>query len=464
MKFNQYYLQCLSHASYLIGDETTGRAVVVDPQRDVSEYLADAEAAGMTIELVIETHFHADFLSGHLELAKATGAKIVFSSVAQTEFEVMGVEDGERYSLGPEEANPVTLEFRHTPGHTPESLSIVVFEHADDTVPYGVLTGDTLFIGDVGRPDLLASIGFSREELADALYDSLHQKLMTLPDDTKVYPAHGAGSACGKNLSTDLWSTIGAQKDSNYALRAPDKQTFMELVTEGQPPAPGYFVYDAILNRKDRELLDEQAMPPAMDYEQVEAALEQGAMLIDGRDPEEFAHGHLRKAINVGLNGRYAEFAGSIVPSDTDIVLVTEPGQELEGKNRLARIGFDRVIGYLEQPYRVMFNHRDEAQVASRLTASAFNERSEEIADLQIVDVRNPGETEHGIVPGAINIPVGQLPNRLGELDVTRPTVVYCAGGYRSSVAASLLRQTGFADVSDIVGGYTAWADTVQSA
>jgi hydroxyacylglutathione hydrolase len=463
MKFNQYYLECLSHASYLIGDETTGRAVVIDPQRDIAEYLADAEAAGLSIELVIETHFHADFLSGHLELANATGAKIVYSSVAQAEFETMGVADGERYSLG-----DVVLEFRHTPGHTPESMSIVVYEHADDIdagrAPFGVFTGDTLFIGDVGRPDLLASIGFSREELADMLYDSLHGKLMTLPDATTVYPAHGAGSACGKNLSTELSSTIGEQKATNYALRAPDKATFMALVTEGQPPAPSYFVYDAILNRKERELLDEQAMPEALTYEQVLEGLAGGAMLVDGRDPEEFASGHLRQAVNVGLNGRYAEFAGSVIPSDVDIVLVTEPGQELEGKNRLARIGFDRVIGYLDEPYKVMFQHRDDAQIASRLTARAFDERRAELDDLQIVDVRNPGEVAEGAIPGAVEIPVGQLPDRVDELDVTRPTVVYCAGGYRSSVAASLLRQKGFVDVSDILGGYGAWTETVQSA
>ncbi|MFW2334977.1 MBL fold metallo-hydrolase [Ilumatobacter sp.] len=464
MLFHQYYLECLSHASYLIGDEDSGRAVVVDPQRDVAEYIADAERAGLTIELVIETHFHADFLSGHLELAEATGAKIVYSSVAEAEFDVMGVADGERYTLGPPEANPVTLEFRHTPGHTPESLSIVVYEHADDEVPYGVLTGDTLFIGDVGRPDLLASIGFSRDELADMLYDSLHDKLMTLPDATRVYPAHGAGSACGKNLSTDLWSTMGDQKQTNYALRAPDKATFVELVTEGQPPAPGYFVYDAILNRQERELLDETAMPTAMSYDEVTTAIAKGAMLIDGREPEEFAHGHLRQAINVGLAGRYAEFAGSIVPSDVDIVLVTDPGQELEGKNRLARIGFDRVIGYLAEPYEVMVQHRDDVEVASRLTALAFNERMKEIDDIQVVDVRNPGEVAEGAIQGAIEIPVGQLPNRVDELDVTRPTVVYCAGGYRSSVAASLLRQRGFVDVSDLIGGYAAWTESVQSA
>ncbi len=459
MIFNQYYLDCLSHASYLIGDETTGRAVVVDPQRDVAEYVADAREQGLSIELVIETHFHADFLSGHLELAKATGAKIVYSSVAETEFESMGVGDGESYSLG-----EVRLEFRHTPGHTPESLSIVVYEHAEDEVPYGVLTGDTLFIGDVGRPDLLASIGFTREELADKLYDSLHDKLMILPDATRVYPAHGAGSACGKNLSTDLSSTMGDQKATNYALRAPDKATFMSLVTEGQPPAPGYFVYDAILNRKDRALLDETKMPTAMSYQQVLAAVDGGAVLVDGRTPEEFAQGHLRQAINVGLEGRYAEFAGSVLPSDVDVVLFTEPGQELEGKNRLARIGFDRVIGYLAEPFEVMFAHQGEVAVASRLTAKAFDERASHVSDLQIVDVRNPGEVEAGAIPHAIAIPVGQLPARIGELDATKPTVVYCAGGYRSSVAASLLRQHGFTDVSDILGGFGAWADAIHSA
>ncbi|MBN9635280.1 MAG: MBL fold metallo-hydrolase [Actinobacteria bacterium] len=459
MILQQYYLDCLSHASYLIGDETTGRAVVVDPQRDVAGYVADAKELGLTIELVIETHFHADFLSGHLELAKATGAKIVYSAVAETEFESMGVADGERYSLG-----DVTLEFRHTPGHTPESMSVVVYEHADDQTPYGVMTGDTLFIGDVGRPDLLASIGFSREELADKLYESLHNKLMTLPDATRVYPAHGAGSACGKNLSTDLWSTIGDQKATNYALRAADKTSFMNLVTEGQPPAPGYFVYDAILNRKDRELLDETKMPAAMTYEQARAAIDAGAVLVDGRGPEEFALGHLRGAVNVGLQGRYAEFAGSVLPSDVDIVLFTEPGEELEGKNRLARIGFDRVIGYVAEPYGVLVDHQGDVQVASRLTAKAFGERAAELPNLQIVDVRNPGEVAAGTIPNAIGIPVGQLPTRLGELDPAKPTVVYCAGGYRSSVAASLLRRNGFNDVSDILGGYGAWAEAVENA
>lgn len=458
MKFDQYYLDCLSHASYLIGDESSKKAVVVDPQRDISGYLATADEAGLDIVMVIETHFHADFLSGHLELAAATGAEICYSSVADPEFAHRKIEHGERVSLG-----EVALEFRHTPGHTPESMSIVVYENAD-SAPYGVLTGDTLFIGDVGRPDLLASIGFTREELAERLYDSLHQQLMTLPDDTIVFPAHGAGSACGKNLSTELTSTIGEQRHTNYAIRASSKEAFMAMVTEGQPPAPSYFVYDAVLNRKERDLLDESALPPSMDYAQIQGALANGAMLVDGRDPEEFSRGHLKGAINVGMAGRYAEFAGSIVPSDVDIVLFTDPGQELEAKNRLARIGFDRVIGFAAQPYDMLTSHAESTQVASRLTADEFNARVRDLPDLQIVDVRNPGEVTSGTAHDAQTIPVGQLPARLDELDAAKPTVVFCAGGYRSSVAASLLRQKGFGDVSDVIGGYTAWIETTQSA
>ncbi len=455
MKFTQYYLDCLSHASYLIGDETTGRAVVVDPQRDIKQYVDDAAENGFTIELVIETHFHADFLSGHLELASATGAAIGYSSVAETEFPSRPLADGERLSLG-----EVELEFRHTPGHTPESMSIVVFEKAGDEVPYGVLTGDTLFIGDVGRPDLLASIGFTQDELADKLYESLHTKLLTLPDATRVYPAHGAGSACGKNLSTDTVSTMGEQRRTNYALLAGDKKTFVDLVTEGQPPAPEYFVYDAILNRKNRDLLDEHSMPEALDLAAFDAAVEGGAMIVDGRDPEEFAQGHLIGSVNVGLNGRYAEFAGSVVPSDTDIVLVVNPGAEIEARNRLGRIGFDRVVGYLEQPHQVMTSNPERVQRASRLTAAELRSRREEIDGLQMVDIRNPGEVEAGTIEGSALIPVGQLPGRVAELDPAAPTVVFCAGGYRSSVGASVLRQAGFADVSDLLGGYTAWEET----
>ena len=458
MIFQQYYLSCLSHASYLVGDETTGRAVVVDPQRDVAEYLADAAAHGLAIELVLETHFHADFLSGHLELAAQTGAEVGYSSIAEADYAIRKLADGERISLG-----EVVLEIRHTPGHTPESMSIVVWEHDGDTAPYGVLTGDTLFIGDVGRPDLLTSVGFTREELATELYDSLHHQLLSLPDSTRVFPAHGAGSACGKNLSTELTSTIGAQRRENYALLAPDRDTFVELVTEGQPPAPGYFAHDASLNKQHHALLDEAAPPTALTWEQVTSAVTAGALLIDGRDPVEFARGHLRGAVNVGLDGRYAEFAGSVVPADRDVVLFVEPGHELEAKNRLARIGFDRVLGYVDHPFDVLRSHPDRVDIASRLTAMDLEQRRRELPDLQLVDVRNPGEHRLGAIPGAVNVPVGQLPNRIDELDPAAPTVVYCAGGYRSSVAASLLRTNGFADVSDVVGGYGAWAQSVTA-
>ena len=454
MKFTQYYLDCLSQASYLIGDESTGRAIVVDPRRDIDEYVRDAVADGLTIELVIETHFHADFLSGHLELAAATGAEIGFSSVAETEFPSRKLVDGERISLG-----DVQLEIRHTPGHTPESISIVVWEHADDAAPYGVLTGDALFIGDVGRPDLLASLGYTRDELADKLYDSLHGQLLTLPDATRVYPAHGAGSACGKNLSTETWSTIGDQRVNNYALVAPDKATFIALVTEGQPPAPSYFVYDAVLNRKDRPLLDENAPLDALDLDAVTRLVDTGAILLDGRAPEEFARGHLVGSVNVGLEGRYAEFAGSVVPSDVDIVLVADPGFEIEARNRLGRIGFDRVVGYLAAPFAVMAEHPERTARASRLTVPEFERRRAEIDGLQIVDIRNPGEIAIGTISGSKEMPVGQLPGRFDELDPTAPTVVYCAGGYRSSVAASVLRRAGFTDVSDLLGGYGAWLE-----
>lgn len=458
MKFAQYYLDCLSQASYLIGDETTGRAVVVDPRRDIGTYIDDAAQQGLTIELVIETHFHADFLSGHLELAAATGAEIAYSSVATTEFPSRKLSDGERISLG-----EVELEILHTPGHTPESLSVVIYERSGDAVPYGVLTGDTLFIGDVGRPDLLASVGFTREQLADHLYDSLHDKLLVLPDDTKVYPAHGAGSACGKNLSSETWSTLGEQRQTNYALLAPDKATFVALVTEGQPPAPGYFAYDAVLNGKNRDLLDEHASPAPLDLEAFDRLVGEGALIVDGRDPEAFAHGHLVGSINVGLNGRYAEFAGSVVPTDVDIVLVTDDGFETEAKNRLARIGFDRVVGFLERPVEVMVANPDRVQRASRLTAQDYEDHQIAIPTIQLVDVRNPGEVALGTIPGAHATPVSQLLDRLDELDPTLPTVVFCAGGYRSSVGASVLRQAGFADVSDIIGGYSAWSELTSS-
>jgi hydroxyacylglutathione hydrolase len=457
MIFEQYYLECLSQASYLIADETTGRAVVVDPRRDVEQYLESAREHGATIELVIETHFHADFLSGHLELAAATGAEIGFGSRAQPEFAARALRDRERISLG-----QVTLEILETPGHTPESISIVVYEHPDDAVPYGVLTGDTLFVGDVGRPDLLSSLGSTSDELANMLHDSLNDKLLRLPDATRVFPGHGAGSACGKNLSADLSSTIGVQRASNYALQPMSRAEFVNVVTEGQAAAPTYFGYDATRNREAHELLHELDGPvpltieEALDYERT------GAVLLDTRDAGAFAAGGLLGSVNVGLEGRYAQYVGSVVHPDEQIVVLAEPGTEVEAKVRLARIGYDRVVGYLENMYAVFQEHPELVRAASRLTVASFDERRRAISTLQVVDVRNAGETEEGSMPGVSNIPLPRLRDEMETLDPTRPTVVFCAGGYRSSIAASLLRRGGFDDVSDILGGYHAW-ESAQS-
>lgn len=452
MQFVQYYLDCLSQASYLIGDETTGRAVVVDPRRDVDEYVRDAAEAGLSIDWVIETHFHADFLSGHLELAEATGATIGFGPGATTEFASHVFADGERIELG-----EVVLEVRHTPGHTPESISIVVWEHAGDDEPWGVLTGDTLFIGDVGRPDLLAAVGYEKADLASMLYDSLRHKLLDLPDATRVWPAHGAGSACGKNLSTETSSTIGEQRATNYALAPMTREHFVDIITEGQPSAPAYFLHDATMNKAERPLLDETTRAPRLDLAAALAERDAGAVLVDTRDAADFAAGYLTGSVDVGLDGRFAEYAGSVIPVGSRIVVVAADAEVAEeARLRLGRIGFDDVVGWL--PVEALTEPAAEPEVhqASRLSALELAERRAAVPELVLVDIRNPGEVVDGMVDGAAHIPLAELPARLGELDPSVPTVVYCAGGYRSSAAASLLRRHGFTDVSDILGGYGA--------
>jgi len=457
VRFEQYYLGCLSQASYLVGDETSGRAVVVDPRRDVGEYLDDAAAAGLRVEYVIETHLHADFLSGHLELAAAAGATVIYGAGADVRFPHRAVADGERLDLG-----QVVLEFRATPGHTPESISIVVFETADAAAPYGVLTGDTLFIGDVGRPDLLASQGQRPEDMARQLYRSLHSRLLTLPDGTRVYPGHGAGSACGKSLSAATVSTIGEQRQTNYALRLATVEEFVRAVTEGQPPRPDYFAHVAELNREPHGLLPDEDLPGLS----VDEALRHqagGAVVLDVRSPEEFARGHLRGSVNVGLDGRFAEHAGEVVEAGEGVVVVCEPGRGHEARVRLSRVGIDTVIGVLDRPAEALSERPAVAEAASRLTARQLAEARAEIPGLVLLDVRGPGERAEGHVEGSAHIPIARLRQRIGELDPARPVVAYCAGGYRSSTAASLLRAHGFADVSDLIGGYEAWAALSES-
>lgn len=461
MKFTQYYLDCLSHASYLIADETTRRAVVVDPKRDIQEYLDDAAAEGLRIDYVIETHFHADFLSGHLELAQATGAEIIYGSAASPQYPIRRVTDGERLALGPADGSGVVLEFRETPGHTPESISVVVWEHGDDPEPFGVLTGDTLFIGDVGRPDLLSSVGVSADELARALYVSVHDKLLSLPDSTKVFPAHGAGSACGKSLSTETVSTIGEQRRTNYALQPMPVEEFVAAVTEGQSAAPAYFGYDAGLNKQARDLLD-IAPPAQLDLDRVLDEQAAGAVVIDTRTAADFAAGHLAGSINVGLDGRFAEYVGTVVPPNTPIVLVSDPGTEHEAKLRLGRIGFDTVIGVLREGPAALVARPDVVGHAPRLPVAELDERRAS-TEIQIVDVRNQAESALGTIPGARRIPLAELRDRAGELALDKPIVVYCAGGYRSSIAASLLRSLGATDVSDLIGGFGAWLTATRA-
>jgi DMSO/TMAO reductase YedYZ molybdopterin-dependent catalytic subunit/rhodanese-related sulfurtransferase/glyoxylase-like metal-dependent hydrolase (beta-lactamase superfamily II) len=454
MILTQHYLACLSHASYLIGDETTGRAAVVDPRRDIDVYLEQAAEHGLRIERVIETHVHADFLSGHLELAERTGAVISYGAGAEVSFPIEPLHDGQRLPLG-----EVTLQILATPGHTPESICILVWGHPDDVEPYGVLTGDTLFVGDVGRPDLLASAGadLSADALARRLYRSLYDKLLHLPDSTRVYPAHGAGSACGKALSSETTSTIGEQRRTNYALADLTEEGFVAAVTEGQPARPRYFSFDARANRELHALLDEHA-PDPLDIDDVLGRHHARAVLLDPREPADFAVAHLAGAINVGLQGRFAEWAGDVLPPDSDIVLVGDPALANEAKLRLARVGLDRVVGQLEDPASVFASRPELVQRSSRLTIGQLAELRGLEPDLQLVDVRAASETANGTLPGATEIPLAVLAESLDALERDLPVVTYCASGYRSQVAASTLVAAGFRDVSDLLGGYAAWS------
>ncbi|GHB80116.1 MBL fold hydrolase [Streptomyces umbrinus] len=459
MFFAQYYLDCLSQASYMIADETTGKAVVVDPRRDITEYLTDAAEHGFTIEAVINTHFHADFLAGHLELADRTGAWIGYGRRAEAEYPIRKLTDGEQISLG-----DVTLQILETPGHTPESISILVHEHAADAIPYGVLTGDALFIGDVGRPDLLASIGVTADELGKMLYDTIQHKLMALPDAVRVFPAHGAGSACGKNLSTQRQSTIGEQRSTNYACRPMSEAKFVELVTEGQPSAPAYFVYDAILNRKEHGLFDVAAAPRPLSVEEFMQRRVTGAVVVDARSPQDFASGHLRGSVNVPADGRFAEQAGMVVAPEQDLVVIAPQDREEEVVTRLARIGFDKVGGHLREPEGAFPTLADEMEQASRLTADELRRLLDREEPPLVLDVRNTAEREEGFIEGSLHIPLAELSRRIDEIPADRPLVVHCAGGHRSSIAASLLRHQGRTDVSDLIGGYGAWLALPASA
>jgi rhodanese-related sulfurtransferase len=480
MFLKQYYLGCLAHASYLLADEATGTAIVVDPQRDIQQYLEDATSRGFSIRHVFLTHFHADFVAGHLELRDRCGATIHLGARAQAEYPFVAMRDGDSLALP-----GLRLQVLETPGHTIESISILVYDLAASADhPHAVLTGDTLFIGDVGRPDLRASLGWSAADLGSHLYDSLHNQLLPLPDPTLVYPAHGAGSLCGKNISKDTVSTMGEQRRFNYALRPMAREQFVELVTADQPDAPAYFTYDAVLNTRERATLDaslDHALHPiALD----EVLHRQGeAQIVDVRHPDLYARGHLRDSLNIGLDGQFATWAGTILDSARPIVLIAEPGREQEAALRLGRIGFDQVAGYLAGGMEDLAarpdlidetDRRSAGEIEADLDASPAAACADPAhpslggipitarvvtpsAGPMILDVRTPNEYAAKHIAGSVNIPLSRLRDHLDEIPRDRPIIVHCAGGYRSSIAASLLARHGLTGLTEMSGGLAAW-------
>ncbi len=441
MKFKQFYLGCLSHASYYLGSGE--EAAIIDPQRDVDQYLAEAEANGQRIKYVIETHSHADFVSGHIELAKRTGAQIIFGERAATAFPALKVKDGDELTLG-----DVKLRFVETPGHTPEGITILAEEAGQ---PLKMFTGDTLFIGDVGRPDLVGSKGFTAEEMAGMLYDSLHQKILPLPDDTEVYPAHGAGSLCGKSLSSETWSTLGAQRKANYALHPMTKEEFVRIVAAGQPEVPAYFPVSAARNLEGSAALED--LPKPAELSAVEVRRFDGVVL-DVRPPAEYGAGHVPNSINIGLGGQFASWAGTLITVGTPIAVVAAKAEQVdEAVMRLARVGIETVKGFA-----LIGSYADETKKVEQVTVTDALGRTA-APDVQFVDVRRPEEHVSGHARGSLNLPLNSLARELDQLDPALPTYVICQGGYRSSIATSMLENAGFTDLHNVTGGTKAWID-----
>jgi glyoxylase-like metal-dependent hydrolase (beta-lactamase superfamily II) len=450
----QFYLPCLAHASYVIGDEATGTAAVVDPQRDTDQYLAFAAEHGLAIKHVFLTHLHADFIAGHLELRDRAGAAICLGAAARAQYPFTAFHDGDILEFG-----RVRMKVLETPGHTPESISIVIYDlNTSATQPHAVLTGDTMFIGDVGRPDLRAALGWSTTALGSMLFDSLHMKLLALPDQSLVYPAHGAGSLCGKALSKETVSTLGEQRRSNYALQPMSKEAFIAMVSADQPEAPAYFNYDAVLNSEERPTLDETlARVNPVTLDNLLALQAAGAQILDTRDPGEFAAAHLAGSINIGLGGQYATWAGTVLDREHPIVIIADPGRENESTTRLARIGFDHVVGYLRHGLHSLKSRPDLTITTERLSAPFAAELLSSSEAPLAIDVRAPGERGQKYIGGSLGMPLNHLRENVGKLPRDRALLVYCAGGYRSSIAASLLQRGGFDRVSEIAGGIVGW-------
>jgi glyoxylase-like metal-dependent hydrolase (beta-lactamase superfamily II)/rhodanese-related sulfurtransferase len=450
----QFYLGCLSQASYVVADEASKKAMVIDPRRDIDEYLGFAKRHGLDITWVVLTHVHADFVPGHSELAEATDAEIAMGEAAPVGYPIRRLSDGERITLG-DSPDSVVVEVLATPGHTPESITLAVYEHETDPDPHAIVTGDTLFLGDVGRPDLLGAVGRTPDEMARELYRSLRLKILPLADRVLVYPGHGAGSACGKALSTETVSTLGAQRVGNYALAPMSEDEFVAAVTDGLSEPPAYFRDDVTINRAGHAAFHPNATLGEVDVDEAVRRAGTDCVLIDVRDDQAFAGGHLRGAVNVALSGRFAEYAAAVVLPGRQVLLFGSPDQVAEGRLRLARVGVDNVAGAVTD-IDALSRRGDLVVASSRLDAHAAKKAMEEAA-VQVIDVRQQGELADGVIPGSTHLPLVRLRDCLEQVDPKRPVLIYCAGGYRSIAAASLLEALGFADVSDLLGGYGAW-------
>ena len=445
-----FFLGCLAHASYLIGSE--GVAAVIDPQRDVDIYIAAAAQKGLKIEHIIETHLHADFVSGHHELAERTGARIYLGEGSGAVFPHTAVKDGDSLQFG-----KCRFDFLQTPGHTVESVCIAMTDLAAPSQPRAVFTGDTLFVGDVGRPDL--SGDRTPQELAAMLYSSLHEKLLKLPDETEIFPAHGAGSLCGRQMSSERSSTIGKERRTNYALQARSCEEFIHLLTDSLPPRPEYFGREVELNRQGAAALDRIPPPAPVRAPEVFRLQSEGAIVLDTRPAMQFAVAHVPGSLHIALSGQYASWAARILGLDKRIILVGEDADHLrESQLRLARVGIENVQAYLEDGIAGWIRGGYELDYIPQISVQEFVELREAEGDhIKVLDVREPGEVEAGAMENSIRIPLGQLSARTGELDHDKLVVVHCKGGYRSSVATSILRRAGFRDVANLTGGFDAW-------
>jgi len=443
MHFKQFYLGCLSHASYYLG--SGGEAAIIDPQRDVQQYLDEASANGQQIKYIIETHSHADFVSGHLELAGKTGAEIIYGQRAATQFPTHKVSDGDELMVG-----SIKLRFLETPGHTPEGITIVAEDTEDQVAPLKMFTGDTLFIGDVGRPDLIGSKGFTAEQMGEMLYYSLHNSILAYPDDTEVYPAHGAGSLCGKSLSKETWSTLGNQRQFNYALQPMSVEEFVKIVAADQPEVPMYFPKSAAKNLEGSLSLDDLPRPLPVGSDEIIAF---DGVVLDVRSNSDFGAGHIPNSINIGLGGQFASWTGTMIPIGTKIALVAEDSEQIdEAVIRLARVGHETVDGFI-----LYDDYAGNTKTIEQLSVTAVSERTGSTKELQFLDVRRQAEFANAHAPGTLNIPLDKLPDEFEKLDPDIPTYVICQGGYRSSLATSILENAGFREIYNVTGGTAAW-------